>query len=45
MPPCWVKAFPMVRVFLFTAVCISVLFFIKEPDDDDDDDDVEPSFR
>lgn len=44
--PRWVKAFPMVRVFLFIAVCFSVLFFIKEPEeeeehDDDDDDDVE----
>ena len=35
----------MVRVFLFIAICFSVLFFfIKEPEDDDDDDDVEQSF-
>lgn len=35
--PCWVKAFPMVRVLLFIAICFSVLFFIKEPEDDDGD--------
>lgn len=27
----------MARVFLFIAVSLSVLFFIKEPEDDDDD--------
>lgn len=41
--PCWVKAFPMARAFLFTAVCSSAVgLFIKEPGDegDADDDDV-----
>lgn len=29
----------MARVFLFKAICFSLLFLIKEPEDDEDDDD------